>query len=1156
MATNTFEMNIRAPQNATRLAPTRPWRASASVVSLLLAGMLLLGRPAGAKEVCAPQVGRFISISGIVQVQRRTGGRWLEADLDRELCEGDSIRVGEQSRAALGLINDAVLRIDQSTTIRLLNITGEPDQRSFLDLVKGALQSFSRKPRLLTVSTPYLNGSVEGTEFFARVEGEKAQMTVFEGRVQASNDAGELRLGAGQSAQATRGQGPRVRVLVRPRDQVQWALYYPPILSVSALGEDAPLLREAASCAAGGDRVCAFDRLQRVPATARDADFFLLRASLLLAVGRVEAARDDIDELLEREPRAGQGYSLRSVIAVVRNEREAALADARRGLELSPDSAAAMIALSYALQANLELESARDLLREAVARQPEEALAWARLAELELSLGRWSSATQAARRAVGLQPGLSRAQNALGFTALAEMGISEAESAFERAIVLDSADPLPRLGLGLVKIRRGHLVEGRRDLEAAVALDSTNALLRAYLGKAYFEERRGPLDAEQFAIAKDLDPLDPTAFFYDAIRLQTENRPVAARRELDGAIERNDNRAVYRGRLLLDQDRAGRGTSLARVYDDLGSGRQGVNEARRSLARDPANASAHRFLADSYLSVRRREIARVSELLQAQMLQDINLSPVQPSVAETNLNTLTGGGPSSVGLNEFTPLFERNGASLNLAGLVGSQSTSGGEVVASGIQDRLSLSAGAYHYDTEGWRPNNGLRQTIYNLFGQAALTPEWNLQAELRRRDSKEGDLAFNFDPSDFIADKRVDRELDTVRVGLRYSPSPGSNLLFSYIYGEREERLDQTEALSPITESAIDSRRKDRGYQLESQYIWEQARINLVAGLGYSQVDTRTDTSILLTDRLFGFPLLDISETRETDITHGRGYLYGNLDLSDRLVATLGLAYDDFDESPLRDHNLSPKAGLRWRASERLELRAAAFQTVKPPLVNNRTIEPTQIAGFNQFFDDINATKSRRYGFALDWRPRRDLSFSGELTWREMDEPVFRALEGDVVFEDRREELHRADLNWTPGQRWSLMASFVYDRYESDPGIATEFDNLPEKVETISLPLGLRYFDPSGVFAGLSGTYVDQEVRRSASATRASGSDDFFIVDLVVGYRLPRRRGVFSLEVKNLFDETFSYQDDSYREFRDEPSTGPYYPDVTILGQLKVNF
>jgi hypothetical protein len=48
----------------------------------------------------------------------------------------------------------------------------------------------------------------------------------------------------------------------------------------------------------------------------------------------------------------------------------------------------------------------------------------------------------------------------------------------------------------------------------------------------------------------------------------------------------------------------------------------------------------------------------------------------------------------------------------------------------------------------------------------------------------------------------------------------------------------------------------------------------------------------------------------------------------------------------------------------------------------------------------------------------------------------------------------------------------------------------------------------------------------------------------------------GVASLGAKNLFDKDFKYQDDSYREFQDEPSTGPYFPERTVMGQLTLNF
>lgn len=50
-----------------------------------------------------------------------------------------------------------ILRLDQNTTLHLVDIRVEEDKRSLLDLVIGAFQSFSRSPHSLGVSTPYLN---------------------------------------------------------------------------------------------------------------------------------------------------------------------------------------------------------------------------------------------------------------------------------------------------------------------------------------------------------------------------------------------------------------------------------------------------------------------------------------------------------------------------------------------------------------------------------------------------------------------------------------------------------------------------------------------------------------------------------------------------------------------------------------------------------------------------------------------------------------------------------------------------------------------------------------------------------------------------------------------------------------------------------------
>ena len=194
---------------------------------------------------------------------------------------------------------------------------------------------------------------------------------------------------------------------------------------------------------------------------------------------------------------------------------------------------------------------------------------------------------------------------------------------------------------------------------------------------------------DQFSIAKELDPLDPTPWFYDAIRKQTINRPVEALHSMQKAIELNDNRGVYRSRLLLDQDLAARSAALGRIYNDLGFQQIGLLEAWKSLNVDPSNYSAHRLLADSYSVLPRQGITRVSELLQSQLLQPLNITPVQPQLAQTNLLILEGAGPARPSFNEFNPLFLCNRLALQAWGMAGNHDTKGDELTHSGVWGRF-----------------------------------------------------------------------------------------------------------------------------------------------------------------------------------------------------------------------------------------------------------------------------------------------------------------------------------------------------------------------------------------------------------------------------------------------------------------------------------
>jgi len=1101
-------------------------KASCILFSILTAGSAL------AAENCQTVVGHLATAEGQVEVQRSGSPAWQAGLLKGDLCQGDTVRAGANSRATIVLINQAVLRVDQNTAMRLDNITGVTEERSTLSLLKGAFQSFSRKPRGFEVSTPYLNGSIEGTEFVFRVEDDASELTVLEGIVVASNDQGSVTVSGGESATAEKGQAPQARIVVHPRDAVQWSLYYPPVMVESA----------------------------QAPGTDPDVQASLQHAASLLSVGRVDEARASIDEALQKDPNSGLAYALKAVINVAQNNNDQALADARQGVALSPDSAAAKIALSYVQQADFDIPGATGTLQQAVQQQPEDALAWARLSELQLMAGDREEAMASAEKAVSLQQDQGRARMTLGFAALSIYKNDEARASFQRAIDDASSDPLPHLGLGLALISAGELEQGTGEIELAVALDSNDSLYRSYLGKAYFEEKRAPLDSEQFAIAKQLDPMDPTAYLYDGIAKQTVNRPVEAVEDLKRSIELNDNRAVYRSRLLLDKDRAARGTSLARAYNDLGFRQLGVNESTESLAVDPANASAHRFLSDTYQGQPRLEIARVSELLQAQLMQDININPVQPSIAATNLNIVTLGGPATPGFNEFTPLFERNKTQFNATGFGGNEDTYGGEAVVSGLYDQFSYSLGAFSYDSDGWRENNDLDQRVYDAFAQWAITPQLNIQAEYRHQDTDSGDLAFNFDPDDYLADRRLDTDRDTARLGLRYSPRPGSDFLLSYIYSDRSEKQSETRQPNPVTEFSLDTDTDTDGSLVEGQYIHEADRYNIVTGAAYSKLDTDGDISGLITITIPGLPPfipqpdpIPFGEDIKEEVKHARAYLYANIDARPDLTWTVGASYDDFKDEPIEDNSFNPKLGMRWQINKAYLLRAAAFKVVKPSLLNNRTIEPTEVAGFNQFFDDATGTKSWRYGVALDARLARNISWGAEATWRDIEQPVVVLGTDDTDTEDQDEQLYRLYANWTPTQRIALTSELGYDVFKNDQPDDPEDALYPEKVRTFSVPLGANYFHPSGFFAGVLGSYVDQKVKSSISA---EGEDNFFIVDVAVGYRFKKRLGVASLGVKNLFDTDFSYQDNSYREFSEDATTGPYFPKRLIMGRVTLSF
>ena len=249
--------------------------------------------------------------------------------------------------------------------------------------------------------------------------------------------------------------------------------------------------------------------------------------------------------------------------------------------------------------------------------------------------------------------------------------------------------------------------------------------------------------------------------------------------------------------------------------------------------------------------------------------------------------------------------------------------------------------------------------------------------------------------------------------------------------------------------------------------------------------------------------------------------------------------------DDSTVKDKDqFNPKFGAVWYPTPTTTVRAAAFRTLKRTLVTDQTLEPTQVAGFNQFYDDLNATSAWRYGGAINQKLPAHLYAGTEYSQREMDVPFTDATGPSPVLItiNWKEKLFRNYLFWTPHDWVALSAEYMWERLDRD----AQFALGAKTVETHAVPLGVSLFHPSGFSASFRGTWVNQQgnfSRGAAADTFQAGSSDFWVFDAALSYRLPKRNGFISVGATNLFDRNFQMFDSDLKNSRMQPERMAYW-------------
>ncbi|RLT94471.1 FecR domain-containing protein [Ketobacter sp.] len=1085
------------------------------------------------------------------------------ARADSVVCPGQQLEVGRNSRAAIYLSNNSFVRLSENT---VMSFPATQNEGSFwVELKQGVSHFISRITLRFGVKTAYTNAVVDGTEFLVSAHSDRTQVSVVEGSVSVTigQQGIQVPVAAGEGV-VVDGSPQFKRIQLSATESVDWAVYFPPLVVVDELttSQHSTALQQAKQHLSQSRPDLAIQTLEAI--TEPDSAIAVALAASYLSVGHVARAEQAISQV-----QSAQAQALRSLMAVLTNQPQQAVAIAA-GSEARTLSQ--HLARSYAYQANLEMPRALQAAREASAQYPDQSAAWVRLSELQVAMGDVGAAADSIAKARQLTPQDPAVLVQSAYVDLFNNRFQEAEAQFRQAIARHSEDPQARLGLGLVLLRQGDLEAGRKQLEFAVSLDPARSVLRSYLGRAYFEEKRDDEASVQWALAKQLDPEDPTAYFYEGVRKLYSNDPIAAIEELEKSRQLNDERALYRSETLLQSDEASRSAVLARAYDEVGYDHEVLREGRRSLKKDPTNSDGHRLLADDYRDNSRYESARGSETLQSQLLQPLTAFPLQPQLSETGISYVEGTGPQKPGYNEFHSLFTRDGPYGAVNGFVGSDGTWADDLVGSFIAGPLAISLGQYHFESDGWRDNTSQEQDIYDAFVQWQATDKLSMQAEYRSLSWDFGDLTPELQSTSGENEgERLDRK--TSRFGLNYQFSTKDVILLSLSNRELDDNTD-----SSLSFLSREERNESELDSVELQYIKVLHRHKLIVGASYFELedsidiwdsasapampgvtavfDRQNDTSTspevvnvyayysyVFSNFEIDFGLTYAELGREINAQVDQSFLF--VDANGSVVGSIPQPSGS-DSMNSDVEKLSPKIGLSW-VSNPIEFKFAAYRGFRYLPKLDQSIEPTLFSGFYQLFDDPLASTSETIA--------AELNYSSADNWVSGISVLRRFVDYDEIYLSPAIALEHENIEFdenlanlyfviTPVQALSLSAQLDWERRDyEDFGFAV---SRVDFIDLYSVPIAINLFNAQKTSFKIEQVYYKQRYKENDFTSMTE--DNTWVTNMSIRRTFEGLRGDVSFGVRNLLDEKTEF-------VNFDASTLQFYPSRFWYAAVNIN-
>lgn len=686
-------------------------------------------------------------------------------------------------------------------------------------------------------------------------------------------------------------------------------------------------------------------------------------AYLNLLSGQSKEALVLLEEATRIEPTA-LGYGLLSNVHLVHNKKGEALIAAQRAVKTSPFSSTAQVDLAWARQAHFDIPGALEAAQGAVGLDPQNTRALVTYGQLLFGSGSIAEAHEVACKVLEFSPNEPLAHNLVGYVLLARRKTDKAIESFENSIRLDSSQASPHLGLGISHMRKGDVEKALEEMLVATLLEPRESLNYTYLGKALYQVKEFDQALKALQKAKVLDPRDPSPHLYSGI-IRTDLKEAAqAIEDLEKSVELNDNRAVYRSRFLLDQDRAVKNVNLARTYLGLGMRAMAKNRALLSLKDDPNNSAAHSFMSD----VLHEELSFVA--LNSERFKALLLAP-------PNQNSFNS-------FNQYTSFFEApqvGGSPEVRVGNHGFQEYYGDFWLS---WDDLALREFGWYRGTEGFASNNFQRDWRAESTVKYQLGLNQDFLFSYQRAAGKRGDSDF-FSPD---LDREGKWKDDELILGYHIRTSPTSDILLAATWHasrniirdrERNEALFFIPPFFALRQVYDHWNHLERFWHFGGTHLFHLSQHRIAYGFEAYRGTSRLRET---TDFLVMSPILP-PFTFETRFRNPIYPWYVALYAQDtwRILPSLtlegavsyertkdGTAIPFFSSEEFELERINPRAGVIFTPDSHHTLRLGFARYLAHPFILVPQLRPTDIAGFNILTDTLPSSLVQDLSFTWE--------------------------------------------------------------------------------------------------------------------------------------------------------------------------------------------